>query len=104
MTAAVADVGAVGEWAAIIPNDAAADPERELVSGIRAGAGEAYRTLLQQYGQRMRMVARRFLHSDEDSADAVQDALLSAYQSIDTFVGSSRLWTWLCRILINVCL
>jgi RNA polymerase sigma-70 factor, ECF subfamily len=80
------------------------DPESTLVAGIRARAGEAYRALLQQYGQRMRMVARRFLHSDEDSADAVQDALLSAYQSIDTFVGGSRLWTWLCRILINVCL
>ena len=49
-------------------------------------------------------VARRFLRSQEDTADAVQDAFLSAFRSLDSFEGNSALATWLHRIVVNVCL
>jgi RNA polymerase sigma-70 factor (ECF subfamily) len=52
----------------------------------------------------MLTVARRFLHCDADSADAVQDTLLAALQAIDSFAGHAKLWTWLYRILVNTCL
>lgn len=37
-------------------------------------------------------------------ADAVQDAFISAYQSLNAFAGQSALGTWLHRIVINCCL
>ena len=52
----------------------------------------------------MLAVARGFLRTEEDSADAVQDAFLSAFRSLDGFQGNAALATWLHRILVNVCL
>jgi RNA polymerase sigma-70 factor (ECF subfamily) len=49
-------------------------------------------------------VARRFLSCEADSADAVQDAFVSAFQSLDTFAGNAQLSTWLHRIVVNHCL
>jgi len=48
--------------------------------------------------------ARRFLREDEDSADAVQEAFISAFRFIGSFTGGSQLGTWLHRIVINCCL
>jgi RNA polymerase sigma-70 factor (ECF subfamily) len=52
----------------------------------------------------MLVLARRFLRTEEDSADAVQDAFLSAFRSLEGFEGNSALGTWLHRIVVNVCL
>jgi RNA polymerase sigma-70 factor (ECF subfamily) len=52
----------------------------------------------------MLATARRLLRSDDDCADAVQEAFISAYQAIDRFAGNSRLSTWLHRIVVNACL
>jgi len=52
----------------------------------------------------MLAVARRFLGCDNDAADAVQDAFISAYQSLNAFAEQSALGTWLHRIVINCCL
>lgn len=52
----------------------------------------------------MLAVARSMLGHDEDADDAVQDAYLSAFRSLDRFDGRSRLSTWLHRITVNACL
>ena len=78
--------------------------ETLLMERIRAGDGQALDAVVRQYDQQMHAVARRLLRHGEDSADAVQDALLAAYRSIASFKGDSRLWTWLYRVLVNTCL
>src|SRR4029077_4578014 len=75
-----------------------------LLERIRAGDEGACEALVRQHGGRMLAVARRFLRTEEDSADAVQDAFLSAFRSLDGFEGNSALGTWLHRIVVNVCL
>jgi RNA polymerase sigma-70 factor, ECF subfamily len=75
-----------------------------FLAHLRAGDAQAFETVARQYSGRMHAIARRFFHHAEDGADAVQDALLAAYQSIDSFEGRSTLWTWLYRILVNACL
>ena len=76
----------------------------ELLARIRAGDERACEALVRQHGGRMLVVARRFLRTEEDSADAVQDAFLSAFRSLESFEGNSALGTWLHRIVVNVCL
>jgi RNA polymerase sigma-70 factor (ECF subfamily) len=76
----------------------------QLLVHVRAGDEEASAALVRQYGGRMLAVARRFLRCEEDSADAVQDAFLAAFRSLDQFEGNSTLGTWLHRIVVNVCL
>jgi len=52
----------------------------------------------------MLATARRLLPRPEDSADAVQDAFISVFQSILQFEGNCKLSTWLHRITVNACL
>jgi RNA polymerase sigma-70 factor (ECF subfamily) len=49
-------------------------------------------------------VARRILTIEEDARDAVQDAFISAFRSLDRFEGQARLSTWLHRIVVNTAL
>lgn len=60
--------------------------------------------LFQRYYERMHCVARRFLASEHDRADAVQDTFLAVLKSQDKFDGRSSVWTWMYRILVNNCL
>lgn len=52
----------------------------------------------------MLAVARRLVRDEEDARDAVQEAFVSAFRSLDRFEGGSRLATWLHRIVVNCCL
>ena len=78
--------------------------EKPLLERLRRGQDAAYEELVRDYGGRMLAVARRFLRTEEDARDAVQDAFLSAFRSIDAFEGNSRISTWLHRIVVNASL
>jgi RNA polymerase sigma-70 factor (ECF subfamily) len=80
-----------------------APDEVALLERIRAGDQRACEALVRRHGGRMLAVARRFLRTEEDSADAVQDAFLSAFRSLGGFERNSALGTWLHRIVVNVC-
>ena len=75
--------------------------EAALVSRLRARDDEAFSLLVRTYMGRLLRVARRFLKSEEDARDAVQDAFVSAFKSIDSFKAGSTLATWLHRIVVN---
>ena len=49
-------------------------------------------------------VALRTLADREEAADALQDALLSAYRSAGSYRGEAAVTTWLHRIVVNACL
>jgi RNA polymerase sigma-70 factor (ECF subfamily) len=78
--------------------------ESALLDRLRQGEPEAFETLVQEYGGSMRAVALRLLMDEADADDAVQDAFLSAFRSLDTFEGRAELGTWLHRITINAAL
>lgn len=46
-------------------------------------------------------IARSILRNDEDCADAVQSAILKAFDKLDTLKQEKYFRTWLTRILIN---
>lgn len=78
--------------------------DADLVARLQAGDSGAFEALVRQHSMPLLCVARRFLRSEEDARDAVQDAFISAYKSIARFGSNSRLSTWLHRILVNACL
>lgn len=78
--------------------------DASLVAGLRAGDAMAFETLLDRYGPRLLRLARRFLASEEDARDALQDAMVSVFKSIGNFEAHSMLSTWLHRIVVNACL
>src|SRR5512135_3173100 len=80
------------------------EDDGELVARLRAGDGAAFESVVRSHGPRLLAVARRFLRNEQDAQDALQDAFLSAFRSIDGFQGEARLSTWLHRIVVNAAL
>ncbi|HEV7241111.1 MAG TPA: sigma-70 family RNA polymerase sigma factor [Thermoanaerobaculia bacterium] len=78
--------------------------EASLVALLRDGDAGAYETLVRTHMPMMLRVARRFMHSEEDARDVVQDAFVSAFRSIGKFGSNAQLSTWLHRIVINASL
>jgi len=50
---------------------------------------------------KLRGVAFRLLRNAADTDDAIQEALIKAYQRFDTFKNEAALSSWVCRIVIN---
>jgi RNA polymerase sigma-70 factor (ECF subfamily) len=78
--------------------------EAALVAKLQSGDQSAYATVMLKYGGRMRAVAQRLLGNEHDANDAVQDAFLSAFRSLDQFAGHAQLGTWLHKIVVNAAL
>ena len=80
------------------------DDEATLIAQLRAGDDAAFEQVVRTYGGRLLAVARRIVNSEEDARDAVQDAFLNAFRSLDRFEGNAKLSTWLHRIVVNAAL
>ncbi|MGW2837042.1 RNA polymerase sigma factor SigM [Streptomyces sp. NPDC001493] len=78
--------------------------DQELLAQHVAGVPEAFGELVRRHRDRLWAVALRTLGDREEAADAVQDALVSAFRSAHTFRGQSAVTTWLHRITVNACL
>ena len=78
--------------------------EAVLLARLRRGNQDACEELVRTHGGRLLSVARRMLRNEEDARDAVQQAFLSAFRSLSTFNGQSRIATWLHRIVVNAAL
>lgn len=76
----------------------------ELLKRHVAGAPDAFGEIVRRHRDRLWAVALRTLGDREEAADAVQDALVSAYRAAHTFRGQSAVTTWLHRITVNACL
>ena len=76
----------------------------ELVAAHVAGDAGAFPELMRRHRDRMWAVALQTLRDPEEAADAVQDALLSAFRSVGSFRGQAQVTTWLHRIVVNACI
>jgi RNA polymerase sigma-70 factor (ECF subfamily) len=86
--------GTDGEW----PSDA------ELLGRHVAGDGEAFGELFRRHRDRLWAVALRTVCDPEEAADALQDAMVSAFRRAADFRGDSAVTTWLHRIVVNASL
>ncbi|MCT9110634.1 RNA polymerase sigma factor SigM [Streptomyces mirabilis] len=78
--------------------------DQDLLARHVEGDHEAFGEIVRRHRDRLWAVALRTLGDREEAADAVQDALVSAYRAAHTFRGQSAVTTWLHRITVNACL
>jgi len=84
--------------------DADARDDRDLLAAHLAGDPEAFGLLFARHRDRLWAVALRTTGHREEAADALQDAMISAFRRADTFRGDAAVTTWLHRIVVNACL
>jgi RNA polymerase sigma-70 factor (ECF subfamily) len=68
------------------------------------GDPDAFGELFLRHRERLWAVAVRTLGDAEEAADALQDAMISAFRHAENFRGDSAVTTWLHRIVINASL
>ncbi|MFC9057500.1 RNA polymerase sigma factor SigM [Streptomyces sp. NPDC057074] len=78
--------------------------DQDLLTRHVDGDPDAFGELVRRHRDRLWAVALRTLGDREEAADAVQDALVSAYRAAHTFRGQAAVTTWLHRITVNACL
>ena len=69
-----------------------------------SGDADAFGELFARHRDRLWAVAVRTLRDPEDAADALQEAMISAFRRAASFRGESAVTTWLHRIVVNACL
>jgi RNA polymerase sigma-70 factor (ECF subfamily) len=83
---------------------AAGPSDRDLLRQHVQGDAEAFGALFLRHRERLWAVALRTLGDQEEAADALQDAMISAFRRAADFRGESAVTTWLHRIVVNACL
>ncbi|HEX2264575.1 MAG TPA: RNA polymerase sigma factor SigM [Pseudonocardiaceae bacterium] len=78
--------------------------DADLIAAHVAGDPLAFSELVRRHRDRMWATALRTLGDPDDAADAVQDALISAFRCAGGFRGHAQVTTWLHRIVVNACL
>ena len=79
----------------------AASNDLDLVHASKQGDAGAFEQLVKRYDRRLLRISQTVTHNREDSEDAVQEALLKAFQNLADFREDSQFSTWLIRITVN---
>jgi RNA polymerase sigma-70 factor (ECF subfamily) len=75
--------------------------EQKLINDCLNGNSAAFGELVSRHQDRLFNTVLRLLDHPEDARDVVQEAFLHAYQSLHSFKGDARFFTWLYRIAVN---
>jgi len=91
-------MGASARKAPVSPSDA------DVIARARKGDHDAFRVLVERYQERAYRMALGVLRDEEAARDVVQEGFLKVYRSLDRFEGRSSFYTWLYRVVMNLCL
>ena len=78
--------------------------ERCLVVEAQAGSRHAFEELVRRYDRDVLRLALNLMKRPEDARDVYQEAFLKVYRNLHRFRFECSFYTWLYRIVTNVCL
>src|ERR1700688_1748729 len=78
--------------------------ERALIERAQGGDREAFEDLVHRYDRDVLRIALNILHKSEDARDVYQEAFLKIYRNLNRFRFECSFYTWMYRIVTNVCL
>jgi len=86
------------------PSDLSAVDDQLLIERAQGGDRIAFEALVHRYDRQVLRLALNLMHSAEDAQDAYQEAFLRVYRNLHRFRFECAFYTWLYRIVTNVCL
>jgi len=75
-----------------------------LIREAQQGSAAAFEELVRHYDQAVLRLALHLTGSEHDAQDVYQDAFLKAYKNIGSFRFECSFYTWIYRIVTNLCL
>lgn len=75
-----------------------------LIREAQRGDRAAFEELVRQYDQAVLRLALHLTRSEQDAQDIYQEAFLKAYRSLGSFRFECSFYTWIYRIVTNLCL
>lgn len=78
--------------------------DEALVRLTQGGDNRAFDELVKRYQEKVYRQAFKILRHEDDAAEALQDAFLSAYRGLKNFKSESTFSTWLYRVATNAAL
>src|SRR5437660_4636781 len=78
--------------------------ERALVAEAQAGSRAAFEELVRRFDRDVLRLALNLLKRPEDARDVYQEAFLKVYRNLHRFRFECSFYTWLYRVVTNVCL
>ena len=82
----------------------AREAEMDLIREAQSGSRAAFDALVRQYEHQVLRLALHLTGSEHDAEDIYQDAFLKAYRYIGNFRFECSFYTWIYRIVTNLCL
>ena len=76
--------------------------EKLLIKNLKKGKEEAYRQLIEKYGNKLLRTCYLILKDKEEAEDVVQETFIKVFNKIDTFKEQSGFYTWIYAIAINL--
>ncbi|HVZ18451.1 MAG TPA: RNA polymerase sigma factor [Terriglobales bacterium] len=78
--------------------------DTNLIREAQNGNHRAFEELIRQYDQQVLRLALHLTGSPDDAQDIYQEAFLKAYKSVGNFRFECSFYTWIYRIVTNLCL
>ncbi|MHB1698857.1 MAG: RNA polymerase sigma factor [Acidobacteriaceae bacterium] len=78
--------------------------DTELIREAQAGSREAFDALVRRYDQSVLRLALHISGNEQDAQDIHQEAFIKAYRHIGNFRFECSFYTWMYRIVTNLCL
>ena len=80
------------------------EEDAALVARAKRGDRDAFRALVERHERKAYAVALGMVKQPDDARDIVQEAFLKVWRSLGAFEGQSAFYTWLYRIVANLCI
>ena len=77
--------------------------EKELVKQANKGNKKAFEEIILHYQNDLYRIAKTRFNDEEDINEAIQETIISAYESIGKLFNTDKIKSWLITILINKC-
>src|SRR5437588_3888499 len=78
--------------------------DADLIREAQRGSRTAFEELVRQYDQAVLRLAMHLTGSESEAQDIYQEAFLKAYKSVGNFRFECSFYTWIYRIVTNLCL